>query len=380
MKILVLYPYPLEGDGLSIQGHNLVKGINELGHEAISCSRADGENKKKVYKKFKPDVSVGVGFWANTPELIHHPQKYNIKAVPWLNADGWVANYQETLNSLPLLVANSNWVKSTYIRDGVKGENIKVCHIGYDPALFKPVPDNNIDRLALRKSLGIKEDEIMLFTSGGDVTSKGAQEMIKALAKIGRQFTKWKYVLKTYPSFSTKNHGKEEAVLIKELGLNKNKFTYINKPLSHEKMAPLLQACDIYAAPSRLEGFGMIQVEAMACGKPVVSINVGGPKDTIIHKKTGFLVNIEHEVKLNKEWAYPSMGFKKKMMIEFPRPKTFAYRANTDQLAEYTLKLMTNSALRKKMGNAAAKHALKNFHYRVTAKRMLDLIEKHALN
>ena len=71
----------------------------------------------------------------------------------------------------------------------------------------------------------------------------------------------------------------------------------------------MLNACDIYAAPSRIEGFGMIQVEAMACGKPVVSINVGGPAETIIHNKTGFLAGVAEEVKLTEEWVYPHMGF-----------------------------------------------------------------------
>ncbi|MEK6800736.1 MAG: glycosyltransferase, partial [Nanoarchaeota archaeon] len=65
--------------------------------------------------------------------------------------------------------------------------------------------------------------------------------------------------------------------------------------------------------------------------------------------------------------------------IEFKEPKTFAYRANIDQLADYTLKLLTDDSLREKMGKDAAEHALKNFHYKVTAKRMIDLIEKHAL-
>ena len=37
-------------------------------------------------------------------------------------------------------------------------------------------------------------------------------------------------------------------------------------------MPYLIAACDIYAAPSRLEGFGMPQVEAGACGKPVIGI------------------------------------------------------------------------------------------------------------
>ncbi len=54
-------------------------------------------------------------------------------------------------------------------------------------------------------------------------------------------------------------------------------------------MPYLFGACDIYAAPSRLEGFGMPQVEAGACGKPVISIKAMGMLDTLVHEETAFL-------------------------------------------------------------------------------------------
>ena len=380
MKILLLYP-PLELDGQSLQGQYLHKGLEENGIEVMACDRSnDMIQKEWAYKHFKPDVVIGVGFWGNTPELIIDPLKNNLQPIPWFNADGWVANYHDTLNNLPLLVATSNWVKSTYIRDGIKEDNIQVCPIGFDPNIFYPRPKNDPGIKKVRELLGVKDDEIMLFTAGGYVTSKGAQEMFQALAKISGTFPKWKYVLKFWESPSSNNHCIEEEKLIEQLGLNRDNFIYLSEKFSPEFMALLLNACDIYAAPSRLEGFGMIQLEAMACGKPVISINVGGPKDTIIHEKTGFLVNVEYEIKLDKEWVYPHMGFKTKHQIEFPVPKTFAYRANINQLAEYTLQLMENPVLREKMGKDAAEHALKNFHYKTVAKKMLELIEKHVIN
>lgn len=379
MRILALYPYPLEPDGQSLQGHYLAKGLQELGVEVISCDRGDNKKKEKLYKEFKPDAVIGIGFWGNVPELVLHPLKHGMKAVPWFNADGWVANHHETLNSLPLLVATSNWVKSTYIRDGIIGDHIHPCSIGYDPNIFYPRKKEDKEIKSVRKKLGITDDEVMVLTAGGDATSKGAQEMFQALAKIDKQFPHWKYVLKVWPSFSAQNHGKEEKKLINELGLDESKFIYIADTYTSKIMAKLINACDIYAGPSRLEGFGLIQVEAMACGKPVISINIGGPRDTIIHNKTGFLVDVAHEIKLDKEWVYPSMGFDKKMIIEFPLPKTFAYRANIDQLAESTLKLMQDKNLRDEMGKAAAEHAIKDFHYKVTAQRMKELIEKYLL-
>lgn len=168
--------------------------------------------------------------------------------------------------------------------------------------------------------------------------------------------------------------------MIDELGLEKHRIIYLNGDYSSEFMADLIRACDIYAAPSRIEGFGMIQLEAMACGKPVVSINVGGPKDTIVHGKTGFLAEPEKEIKLDSEWAYDWMGFEENHKIIFDQPKTFAYRADVDQLADYTLKLLTDKRLREEMGKNAAEHALKNFHYKLISQRMLDLVNKYVLN
>ncbi|MFZ1970679.1 MAG: glycosyltransferase family 4 protein [Candidatus Nanoarchaeia archaeon] len=380
MKILVLYPYPLDQSGLSIQGHDLVKGLKELGVEVMPCDRDNNLQKLYAYKTFNPDVVIGVGFWGETPEVIISPMNHGLKPVPWFNADGWVANYHSILNSLPLIVANSNWVRDTYMRDGVRGDNIHVCHIGYDPKIFYPVPENNENRKKLRQMLGIGDDEMMILTAGGDVTSKGAQEMLKAIAKIKDKFPNWKYVLKVNDGFSSEDHGREEDKIIDELGLEKHRIIYLNGDYSSEFMADLIRACDIYAAPSRIEGFGMIQVEAMACGKPVISINVGGPKDTVVHGKTGFLAEPEKEIKLGSEWAYDWMGFEENHKIIFDKPKTFAYRANVDQLAEYTLKLLTDNKLREEMGKNAAEHTLNNFHYKLTSQRMLDLINKYVLN
>lgn len=87
------------------------------------------------------------------------------------------------------------------------------------------------------------------------------------------------------------NGEEKEEELIEELGIQ-DKVIFIEDSFSQEFMAEVINCCDIYAAPSRIEGFGMIQVEAMACGKPVISINVGGPAETIIHNKTGFLARV----------------------------------------------------------------------------------------
>ncbi|MBW2981617.1 glycosyltransferase family 4 protein [Candidatus Woesearchaeota archaeon] len=374
MKCLVLYAYPPEPDGQSLQGDMLYKGILNSGEAAIPCHFRDSMQKIFYLKHLKPDVVYGIGFWGNVPHIIKEPLKHGIKPVPWFNSDGWVANYQDEFNKLDLMFTTSEWVRQIYKRDGVDISKIIPMHIGIDTERFRPV-DNPENNNAIRELFGVKENEKMILTIGGDTTSKGAQEMIMALAEVNKEFKDWKYICKSWPSDCANSWRKRELELAEKLGI-KDKVIFINDGFSQEFMIHMLNATDIYAAPSRLEGFGMIQVEAMACGRPVISINKMGPSETIVHKKTGFLAKVAEEIKLSQEWVYPSMGFEKQDIIKFKEPKTFAYRADVEDLKKYTLKLLTDDKIREKMGKQAREHAVKNLDYRDISKKMVDITKE----
>jgi glycosyltransferase involved in cell wall biosynthesis len=371
----VLYPYPMELDGVSIQGEFLYRGLKANGYNVKPCNRLDGFEKNFIYKVFRPDVAIGIGFWGDVPNLVMNPIENGIQPVPWLNADGWVANYHDILNSLPLIFTTSNWVKETYIRDGVNNRNMHPLPIGIDTDAMKPLPKDNPQVIKMREFLGVKPDEKLIFTAGGDTTSKGFQEILKALAKIGSDFTNWKYVGKSWEKGKPTYHYKEELEIIKGSKFPKGSVRYIDGAISRETLNVLLSAADIYAAPSRIEGFGMIQVEAMSCGTPVLSIDAMGCKDTIVNGKTGFLAKVGETVDLEEEWAYKSMGFDKKQMIVFDKPKTFAYRADVDDLAKHLLNLLADDGLRKKMGEASRQHVVRNFDYRKISLDMAKIIE-----
>lgn len=381
MKIAVLFAYPPEPDGLSIQGNLLYKGLKELGKEldveVMPTHYKPSFQKQWVLDAWQPDITIGIGSWSYTPEIILTPQRKGAIAIPWFVADGWIANYHQKLSSLPLAFTTSNWVKDVFKRDGVDVSNYHTLPIGYDPEEIKPIPQSDPSIQKLRAMLGVQPHEKMILTVGGDVTSKGAQEMIKALAEIDQDFKDWKYVCKASDSDCAEDHHREEENLIEELDLDPGKFVYLTGMYSHDFMSQLLSACDIYAAPSRLEGFGMIQMEAGACGKPTVSINIGGPVDTIIHGKTGFLAEVSEEVKLKEEWAYEGMGFDADHKILFDQPKTFAYRASVPDLAKYTKMLLTDDKLRTEMGKQAYYHIRSNYHYHDIARRCMKLIRKN---
>ena len=374
MKVLVLYDYPPSPGGLATQGDLLYRGLLELGVDAKAAHFESAQEKEWYYRWFEPDVVVGVGYWGHTPHLVLHPQRYGVTAVPWLVADGYIANYQEILNELPLILVTSHWVKEMYVRDGIKPENIEVLPVGCDTTSFIPFDKNDPKILAVRDSLGISSGQIMILTVGGDAASKGAQEVMQALAIIDTKAPDWKYVCKVWPQPRTKAQNLLDLEISRTLGLEKN-ITYATNTISRNFMPYLIGACDIYAAPSRLEGFGMPQVEAGACGKPVIGINAMGMLDTLIHGKTAFLADVAQKIVVNEVILGEESGFESNRKVHFDIPRTVDYRANVQDIATYLLRLMNDENLRIKMGMAGRERAVEYFDYRIVTKKFLQIIQ-----
>jgi len=375
MKVLVLYDYPPPPSGLATQGDLLYKGLLEMGIEAHAAHFESAQEKEWYYRWFKPDIVVGIGYWGYTPQLILHPQQYGIQPVPWLVADGYIANYSDILNALPLILVTSNWVKEVYVRDGIKGDHIEVLPVGCNTDVFRPYEKTDDKVRAVREMLNVPPDQLLIFTVGGDAASKGAQEVMHALAMIDHQVPDWKYVCKVWPQSRTKFQNVTDLQTAEQLGIAK-KVSFISHITSRNLMPYLLGACDIYAAPSRLEGFGMAQVEAGACERPVIGIKAMGMLDTLIHGETAFLANIAQEVILNEAILGKESGFDRKRKVVFPIPRVAEYRASVDDIANYLATLMTDSDLRKKMGQAGRERVVNNFDYRVVAKRFVQIIRE----
>jgi len=373
MKVLVLYDYPPSPGGLATQGDLLYRGLIEMGVDAKAVHFESAQEKEWYYRWFEPNVVVGVGYWGHAPQLVLHPQRYGVQPVPWLVADGYIANYQEVLNSLPLILVTSNWVKEMYVRDGIIGDKIEVLPVGCDTEAFIPHSMADPKILAVREALGISADQVMILTVGGDAASKGAQEVMQALAIIDTKAPDWKYVCKVWPQPRTSKQNMADLEMAEHLGIEKN-VTYATNTISRNFMPYLIGACNIYAAPSRLEGFGMPQVEAGACGKPVLGIKAMGMLDTIIHGGTGFLAKVAQQIVVNQVTLGDESGFEDKHMIVFKEPRIVDYRADVHDIARYLMILMTDAELCEKMGRTAREHIVKNFDYRVVAKRFVQLI------
>lgn len=375
MKVLVLYDYPPSPGGLATQGDLLYKGLVEMGIDAHPVHSESAQEKEWYYRWFEPDIVVGVGYWGHTPQLVLHPQRYGVQPVPWLVADGYIANYQEVLNALPLILVTSNWVKEMYVRDGIDGSKIEVLPVGCNTDIFIPFQKNDPKILAVREALGVSPEQVMILTVGGDAASKGAQEVMQALAIIDTKAPDWKYVCKVWPQPRTKIQNLADLRLAVDLGIEKN-VTYATNTISRNFIPYLIGACDIYAAPSRLEGFGMPQVEAGACGKPVVGIKAMGMLDTLIQGETALLAKVARKIAVHEVLLGEESGFEDQHKVVFNVPRTVDYRANVQDIAKYLLELMNDAELRYKMGKAGRKRVVENFDYRVVAKRFVQIINE----
>ena len=69
---------------------------------------------------------------------------------------------------------------------------------------------------------------------------------------------------------------------------------------TQENLNKLYNIADVLAVPSRVEGFGLVAIEGLACGAPVVATNNGGMTD-FINESVGALVDVEDDVMLEKE-------------------------------------------------------------------------------
>ena len=146
---------------------------------------------------------------------------------------------------------------------------------GYNDEIFYPV---KVSRSALLAEYGVpyEEEKIVLFA--GKLTHfKGADVLLHATRKYES----------LYPgAFTTviAGAGKEDTMLrqlAEELGLTS---TYFIGHRSQAELRELYSASDIFVIPSRYEAFGLVALEAMACGLPVVATNNGGLSDFVTDK------------------------------------------------------------------------------------------------
>jgi glycosyltransferase involved in cell wall biosynthesis len=164
--------------------------------------------------------------------------------------------------------------------EGIKGEFVVVPNI-VDPSIFHPdqLPDRNIN-------IG-DEDSIHLLWVGSfkpiHYRNKGVPELLESVAILDSQIEQQVRLI-LIGDGAAKTDCEAQA---KDLGIA-DRCAFIGR-VPHAQMARWMNRCDALVLASHNESFGVVLIEAMACGKPVVATRCGGPED-IVTPETGVLV------------------------------------------------------------------------------------------
>ncbi len=168
---------------------------------------------------------------------------------------------------------------------GVEPEKIEVIPPGVDTARFGP-PE---DKCALKRKFGFPAGPLAA-TLGRLDARKGFDLFVRAAAQLLTAGEQLSFALSAGAARDPREeeHAKLQRV-VEELALG-DRFRWLNV-LPQEELPSFYGAADVFVMPSRYELFGIVMLEAMACGVPVVATRFGGPAEVIEDGKDGILVD-----------------------------------------------------------------------------------------
>lgn len=179
---------------------------------------------------------------------------------------------EKVLNHSTVVMAQSKDVRARVITHYNVKKQIGIIPLGLKTPSFER---------ASRSELGLSEDDFLIISIGRLVKRKGLEFLLQAVAKIGNPNVRVLLV----------GEGPERGQLESlALGLRISPQVCFTGTVSEERKFQLLSASDVFVLCSLHEGFGIVYLEAMHCGLPVVAADEGGQTDFLEDGKNGFLV------------------------------------------------------------------------------------------
>jgi glycosyltransferase involved in cell wall biosynthesis len=230
-----------------------------------------------IYRK--KNKKVKIVWYCNEPSAFIHSNAW-IKAIknPFMRMGARILNpilkridtYLE--NSNDIVICNSNFTASEY-------KNI--YNKKSDCVIYPPIE---------KKSIKINtEKDNFIFTISRLTKFKNIDKIIDVFGKISKKHSAYKLIV------AGDGEDKENLEnLVKKKGLNK-KIIFLGR-ISDKKLTELYKKSKMTIVSAKKEPFGLVPVESMQHGTPVVAHNSGGPKETVLHNKTGFLFNNKKEL------------------------------------------------------------------------------------
>ncbi len=272
----------------------------------------------------------------------HRPWKIEQLGTAY-HASTWIERtaYQNADGIIAVSEAMHADVQSLY---GVRPERVRVIHNGIDLDQYQPTPDRSV--LA---SHGIDADKPFVLFVGRITRQKGIVHLVHAIPHLlaGTQ------VVLCAGAPDTEEIGREMTEAVEQARRRtSNPIIWIARMLPKTEIIPLYSQAAVFVCPSVYEPFGIINLEAMACGTPVVASAVGGIREVVIPEETGLLVPIE---------ARGESDFEPRDPIRFAL-----------DLAAAVNRLLDDSPLRREMGHRSRTRVESHFGWPSIARQTCD--------
>jgi starch synthase len=198
----------------------------------------------------------------------------------------------------------SSWIESSgyegakkiiAVSEGMR-QDILRCYPQLDPVKIVTI-HNGIDLSGFQsksnpdlvRSLGVNPDKSSVLFVGRITKQKGLPYLLKAAADLPADCQ----VVLAAGAPDTPEILAEVTALVEDLRKKRQGVIWLNQQLSRDELVALLSAATVFACPSIYEPLGIVNLEAMACGTPVIATATGGIPEVVSHNETGFLVPIE---------------------------------------------------------------------------------------
>ena len=221
---------------------------------------------------------------------------------------------------------------------------VQVIHNGIDLEEYHERHDE-----AVLKRYGIDPAQPYILFVGRITRQKGIVHLVRALQHLDPGFQ----VVLCAGAPDTPEIAAEMKTAVEQARVTRPGVIWIDEMVPKEDVIALYSGAEVFVCPSIYEPFGIINLEAMACGTPVVASAVGGIPEVVVPRETGLLVPVEQ---MNEAPFEPVNA------------DTFAF-----DLAEAINELMRDEARRRYMGKKARERVEQAFSWDAIARRVADL-------
>jgi alpha-maltose-1-phosphate synthase len=222
----------------------------------------------------------------------------------------------------------------------IPDERISIIHNGIDLNEYQPRPNPGVLR-----SFGIDPERPFVLFVGRITRQKGIVHLVRAIRQMDPSFQ----IVLCAGAPDTPEIAAEMQQAVAAARACRPDIIWIEKMVARPEAIALYSGATVFVCPSIYEPFGIINLEAMACGTAVVASAVGGIKEVVVDGETGFLVPL-------------------KQMTESPFEATDPEKFSAD-LAARVNQLMADPDLAARMGAAGRKRAEDFFSWEAIAQK-----------